>query len=330
MIRSVIHGVKTPASRSGQSRSARPGRLSRHWRAAWFALALILAVAESGRVAAQSSDSGELEFRKFGGIQYSSGEEYRLTLDAYVPAGEGPFPAILAVHGGSWRSGTKLNWVRHARKLAGAGFVVVAINYRHAPQFQFPAQIHDCKAAVRWMRLNAHEYQIDPNRIGGLGYSAGGQLVALLGVTGPEKELEGAVRPCGPAISTRLQAVGVGGAPCDFTWIVVDSQSLNYWLGGTRREQPEIWRQATPTTWLAPDDPPFYLFHGRNDWIVPYSSAESFLDQLHKAGIEAELESWDNGHFGLFSRLEAMDPVIAFFRRTLRDEKQSASSRKPK
>ena len=213
-----------------------------------------------------SGKKAEYEFDKFGGVVYREGTEngndYRLTLDVYVPEGEGPYPGILAVHGGSWRSGTKLNWMRHARKIARAGFVVVAINYRHAPRDPFPAQIHDCKAAIRWMRVHADKYKIDPEQIGGTGYSAGGHLVALLGTSDMDDGLEGDVPESEQGISTRLQAVAPGGAPCEFSWIDDDSRALAYWLGDSRQKNPEIYRAASPTTYITADDPPFYFFQG--------------------------------------------------------------------
>jgi acetyl esterase/lipase len=264
-----------------------------------------------------TGSSAEFAFQKYGGIEYRSWENYKLTLDVYVPEGVGPWPAILTVHGGAWRSGTKLNWVRHARKLARAGFVVVAINYRHAPEFKFPAQIYDCKAAVRWMRMNASQYKIDPDRIGGLGYSAGGHLVALLGTTDADDGLEGEVTESEAKISTRLQAVAAGGAPCDFEWIDEDSDGLDYWLGTPRSKDPEIWKRASPAHWLTPDDPPFHFFHGTLDRIVPSRSAQSLCARMRSLGIEAELVTYPNGHFGLFSNLDAMDPVIEFFRKHL-------------
>jgi acetyl esterase/lipase len=262
--------------------------------------------------------SNRLEFRKFGGIEYRSDAEYRLTLDIYVPQGKGPWPAILAVHGGGWRSGTKLNWFRHARKLARAGFVVVAINYRHAPEFRFPAQIHDCKAAVRWMRRHSEQYRIDPDRIGGVGYSAGGHLVALLGTTDADDGLEGPVPEEELGISTRLQAVAAGGAVCEFSWIDRDSDALSYWLGGSRKDNPAIYRQAAPLTHISPDDPPFYFFHGADDWIVPDSSPRTMHDALIRQSLFSRFDLYENyGHFGLFSELDALTPVIEFFRQQL-------------
>ncbi len=258
-----------------------------------------------------------LEFKKHGGIEYASGENYRLTLDVYVPEGDGPYPTILAIHGGAWRIGSKLHWIRHAWKLAESGFVVVAINYRHAPEYPFPAQIHDGKAAVRWMRNHAGEYKIDPDRIGGLGYSAGGHLVAMLGTSDASDGLEGEVAEAEKAISTRLKAVAAGGAPCDLDFVEEDSHALDYWLGAPRITAPEIWKQATPATYLTVDDPPFYFFHGIHDAMVPGESSKSLHQKIQGLGIESEMVTYDDGHFGLFSRVEALDPVINFFHRHL-------------
>src|SRR5215213_6757666 len=111
-----------------------------------------------------------------------------LAADVYRPHGEGPFPAMLVVHGGAWRMGARADFAAIAHSLAEHGYTAVAIDYRLAPTYKFPAQIYDCQAAVRWMRSHAAELKIDPNRIGGFGYSAGGHLVALLG-TLDDKEL---------------------------------------------------------------------------------------------------------------------------------------------
>ena len=271
----------------------------------------------------------EFDFEKDGGVVYRTweaepggqpgAEPERLTLDVYQPIGEQTFPALLLVHGGSWRAGTKLNWFRHARKLVRAGFVVVAINYRHAPQHKFPAQIHDCQAAVRWMRQNAEEYQIDPDRIGGLGYSAGAQLVALLATSDADDGLqEPGLSPQDSQISTRIQAAAMGGAPCDFSWVEDEERTLVFWLGATRAENPEIYRQATPGTYVTVDDPPCYFFHGSRDWVVDISSAEILHELLLEQQIESEFQVWEgHGHFSLFSELDTMDPVIEFFQQQL-------------
>lgn len=287
------------------------------------------AIAEGGAQGGGWSDPGvpaEFEYDKYGGLEYSSGEDWQLTLDVYVPRRSQPAPAVLAIHGGGWRSGSKLNWYRHARKLARAGFVVVAINYRHAPRFPFPAQIHDCKAAVRWMRQNARTYRFDPERIGVLGYSAGGHLAALLATSDPESGLEGPVPVAESDISTRVQAVAVGGAPCDLESFDEETRVLDFWLGGSRRERPENWRQASPATWLTADDPPFHFFHGRRDRVVPEADTRDFHERVVASGVESAFYAYDAGHVGAYLDLETLDPVILFFRRHLSDHPQDGTA----
>ncbi len=260
------------------------------------------------------------DFDKHGGVVYRRGEDFELSCDIYVPIGNGPFPALLAVHGGGWWSGSKLHWFRHARHLARAGYVVVAINYRHAPKYKFPAQIHDCKAAVRWMRNNAEAYKIDPHRIGGVGYSAGGHLVALLGTTDADDGLEGVLNGEEPATSTRLQAVVAGGAPCDFGWIEDDSTRLVYWLGATPAADPDIYRRAAPTSFISDDDPPFAFYHGESDFVVPPSASETMHLQLQRRGLPSHYKLLaGQGHLGAFTDLETMDFAIEFFDRHLTD-----------
>src|SRR5215211_7666243 len=137
-----------------------------------------------------------------------------LAADVYRPQGAGPFPGMLVVHGGAWRMGARADFAVIAHRLAERGYTAVAVDYRLAPTYKFPAQIYDCQAAVRWMRSHATELKIDPARIGGFGYSAGGHLVALLGTLN-DKELREPGLPAN-APSARLQAVVAGGAPCDF------------------------------------------------------------------------------------------------------------------
>jgi triacylglycerol lipase len=209
-----------------------------------------------------------------------------LKADVYVPNGPGPFPAVLVVHGGGWRSGSKDRFGRFADRLAGEGFTAVAINYRLAPDDKFPAQIDDCKNAVRWMRKNAAKYKIDPDRIGALGYSAGGHLVALLGVTDPSCGLEG---PDADGTSTRLQCVVAGGAPCDFRLIPPNVDRLAYWLGGTRAEKQAAYEQASPLNFASKDDPPILFFHGEDDRLVPILGAQTMVAKLTSLGVTARL-----------------------------------------
>lgn len=266
---------------------------------------------EPGAVAAKKR---RLKFEKNGAIVFRKSDDWEIKCDVYVPEGKGPFPAILAVHGGAWRQGTKFALLRHAWKMAGAGYVVVAINYRHAPEYPFPAQIHDCKYAIRWMKANARQYKIDANRIGAFGYSAGGHLVSLLGTTDEEDDLEGTIDSNMEKFDSRVRAVAAGGAPCEFSWIEEDSPLLGYWLGGSRNEKPENYLAASPTSYVTKDDPPFFLFHGERDVLVPSSSSLKLHQKLESKGVKSQhFVAPGSGHFGVFSDLNWMDKAIEFF-----------------
>jgi len=241
-----------------------------------FVLSVILA-AGAGVSSWHSSWADEDEIDVQYGQVYSESESEPLKADVYQPRGAGPFPGVLVVHGGAWYVGTRAQLSGVAQLLARRGFVAVAITYRLAPKHQFPAQIEDCQQAVRWMRSEATRLKIDPERIGGFGYSAGAQLVCLLGTTGEN----------GP--STRLQAVACGGAPCEFRVLPLDQRMLSFWLGGTRREKPEQYRLASPAAFVTPDDPPMFFFHGAKDRLVPRASPEAMCRHLQGAGVEAEL-----------------------------------------
>ncbi|MGB2501480.1 MAG: alpha/beta hydrolase fold domain-containing protein [Mariniblastus sp.] len=255
-------------------------------------------------------------------IVYKETDEEELKCDIFIPSGRGPFPAILAVHGGAWRSGTKFAMLRHAWRMVAAGYVVVAIDYRHAPRYKFPAQIHDCKHAVRWMRANADEYKIDVERVGAFGYSAGGHLVALLGTTNPQDGLEGEIEPSVSGFSSKIQCVVAGGAPCEFSWVAPDSNVLVYWLGKSRAESPEVYQLASPTTYISADDPPFYLFHGNSDWIVPWESSFKMHQQLLDANLESQHEiAKGNGHLGTFSDMNWVQQAIVFFDAQLKEKR---------
>jgi acetyl esterase/lipase len=250
-----------------------------------------------------------------------------LAADIYRPQGAGPFPGILVVHGGAWRIGARADLAAIAKGLAQRGYVAVAIDYRLAPQYKFPAQIHDCQAAVRWMRNNAKELKIDPIRIGGFGYSAGGHLVALLGTLGDGELREPGV-PAG-APSARLQVVVAGGAPCDFRPMPLNNNQLAYWLGGSRAERPDAYQDASPAKYITVDDPPMYFFSGDEDWLVPIISPKLMVASLKNAGLTAEMYTVkDAGHVqALFDR-NALERGLAFADRYLKPHDDDVAAAK--
>lgn len=224
-----------------------------------------------------------------------------LKADVYRPLGEGPFPGVLCVHGGAWISGNKSQMAAIARRLAQAGCVAVSINYRLAPKHKFPAQIEDCRAALRWMRSNAPKQRIDRERLGAWGYSAGGHLVALLGTT-----------------EAGLKAVVAGGAPCDFRQLRPQSRWLVFWLGGTRGELPDVYEAASPAHFVSADDPPFFFYHGGRDHLVKIEQPRAMAEALDEAGVTAKVHVIRAaGHVAAFLDRGAMDEAIEFLRKRL-------------
>lgn len=246
-----------------------------------------------------------------------------LRADVYVPPGDGPFPAVLCLHGGAWRSGDKGRMRGIARQLADSGYTAVAINYRLAPKHRFPAQLQDCRAALVWMRRNAERYHIDPKRMGVFGYSAGGHLAALLGVAGtPDKETAGdePEAHAGAEEDLRPRAVVAGGAPCDFRDVSADGRWFVYFLGGTRRQKPELYRRASPAAFVSADDPPFLFYHGADDFVVPVAGPRKMAEQLKKVGVETEVYIVpDEGHIRTFLDPKARQKAIEFLNKHLKE-----------
>jgi len=249
---------------------------------------------------------------KHGAIVYEQEETYRVKCDIYQPvadkngdqliAADQLMPAVVMIHGGAWRTGSKIAMLRHARRMARVGYVVMAINYRLAPKYPWPAQIEDCRAALKWMHSHAGEYNIDTGRVGVYGYSAGAHLAAMLAATNEKN---------GPI---RIRAAVVGGTPAEFSWIDADSNALKYWLGATRGRGEDVYRNASPISFVTPDDPPLFAFHGKTDMIVPIESIRRFHAELEKQNVSSKLvEVANSGHMATFSNIDLMADAITFF-----------------
>jgi len=247
------------------------------------------------------------------GVQYSVVQGTKLAADVYRPRGEGPYPGILVVHGGAWMTGNRNQLAGVAKRLAESGYVAVAISYRLAPKYIFPAQIEDCRAAVRWMRTEAKRLKIDSDRLGGYGYSAGGHLVALLAMADDENS------PNDEIPSARLQAIVAGGAPLDFRLLPAESHRLAYWLGGSRSEKPDNYRNASPAAFVSRDDPPSFFFHGENDRLVPVISPLAMHVLLKAAGVTSQTYTVAGaGHIQAFFDTEAGDRSVRFLDQILK------------
>ena len=256
-------------------------------------------------------------------VVYAERDGVQLAADVYIPREGGLHPGVLVVHGGAWMMGDRDQLAEIARRLASSGFTAVAISYRLAPKHPFPSQIEDCRDAVRWMRTQAKKYKIDPTRIGGFGYSAGGHLVALLGAMGGDPDQHSADQQATgePQPSMRLQAVVAGGAPCDFRLLPPANQMLAYWLGGSRAEQPDNYKLASPAQFVSRDDPPMFFFHGEKDAVVPLLSPVAMNVLLKLAGVPSQVFTVAGaGHIGAAHDEQALAAAFEFFQVHLQQE----------
>lgn len=241
-------------------------------------------------------------------------DDWPESLEARVrrPVGEGPYPAVLIVHGGGWQRRSPDDMAGIAEHLAERGMVTVNVAYRFAPDYPFPAQLRDVQQAMRWIHANAARLNIDPERIGALGYSSGAHLVSLMAmVAGQGGELDG-------GLMTRPDAVVAGGTPSDLRkW--EDGRLVEDFLGGTRAEMPEAYEVASPVVHVHPDAPPVFLFHGGMDMLVDLDHATDFHAALQEVGVETELYRQRlRGHVLAFVfRGGAMDEAARFLHEKL-------------
>jgi acetyl esterase/lipase len=252
------------------------------------------------------------------GVVYGKGGTADLMLNLAMPKeGDGPFPAIVCIHGGGWRGGKRESLDDVIVLFARKGYVAVTVSYRLAPDAKFPAQIEDCKAAVRWLRANAKKYRADPDRIGAVGFSAGGHLCCLLGVTDKKDGLEGSGGNADQ--SSRLQAVCSYFGPtdlCEKTWSKeVEEQVLAPFVGASFEEKPELYKKVSPITYVAKGAPPFLFFHGSKDTLVAPRHSKVMCEKLQATGGKAKCVILEGeGHGWRGDKLkDSVDQTIAFF-----------------
>lgn len=226
-------------------------------------------------------------------------------------------PAALIVHGGGWRGRSPSDMDKIARQLAGQGYVTVNIAYRFAPEYRFPAQLHDLQQAMAWIHQNAERWRIDTERIVGVGYSSGAHLVSLLALASTDGPL---AVPYGGE-HTRLRAVVAGGLPSDLLKFD-DGPLVIDLLGGTREQMRQAYVLASPERQIAPDAPPFFIFHGNRDRLVPVDHARDFYASLQAQGTPAELYlEHGRGHISAFLlRGGAIKAAIAFLNREVEND----------
>jgi alpha-L-fucosidase 2 len=274
---------------------------------AGLSFALILAVTDLAFGALQTD------------VEYGNAGGESLKLDAYVPDGAGPFPAVILVHGGGWTAGDKSGGPRKAliapmqEPLERAGFAWFSINYRLAPKHRYPACIDDIETAIRWVKKHASEYRVDPKRIALSGESAGGHLVALAAVRADE--------------STRLAAIVPFYGVFDLAARVKPGEPLmpNYTaLFGRETADAQaiaLLREASPITQVKAGLPPFLLLHGTADNRVPFDQSLRMQARLREAGVPCELITIKEGAHGMTGwpalAPDFKDRVVAWLARTM-------------
>jgi len=255
-------------------------------------------------------------------VEYANPDDQHLQLNIARPKADSQlFPAVLCIHGGGFRAGSREGYNQLCLSLAHHGFVAATITYRLAPKYQFPAAVHDAKAAVRWLRANAAEYKIDPRRIGVTGGSAGGHLAQFLGVTAGVAEFEGDQNP---GFSSGVACVVNVYGPSDFTKSYgksVDAHEvLPLWLGGNVEQARLRHIEASPLNWVTPHTAPTLLIHGTEDKYVAYEQALWMHDRLAACGVEVELLTLQGaGHGFKGTDAEKADQaLLAFFESRLK------------
>ncbi|MBL8868027.1 MAG: alpha/beta hydrolase [Gemmataceae bacterium] len=238
-------------------------------------------------------------------IQYAVHDGEKMLLDIARPTTPGPHPAVVCLHGGAWKFGKKDHLSKTSRYLdvefgtgkkslvewlAGEGYVAVSVGYRLMPKHKFPAPVEDAKTAIRFLRANAARFDLDPDRIGTIGYSAGGHIAALVGTTTTEAGFEGTLYR---EQSSRVNCVVDFFGPTDLTLYTeaegVEAAIFKPLLGARYRENPEIYRKASPIEHVTKDAPPFLILHGTADILVPIIHSERFHKKLVDAGAKSEL-----------------------------------------
>jgi len=263
-------------------------------------------------------------------IPYAGTDNPRQKLDLYLPKepkGE-KLPLIVFIHGGAWRAGDKNGGLQRVAPFVQSGqYAGASIGYRLTNEAQWPAQIHDCKAAIRWLRANAKEHKIDPERIAVWGSSAGGHLVAMLCVSGNVKELEGELGKhlgtssrvtCVVDFFGPTELLTMGDAHSKMDHNSADSPESRL-IGGALQENKEKAKAASPITYVTRDDAPILIMHGTKDPLVPYDQSVRFEKALKKAGVDVLFVTVQDGGHG-FRGAEIDKRVAVYFEKYLRGQ----------
>jgi acetyl esterase/lipase len=260
-------------------------------------------------------------------IPYAATGNPRHRLDLYLPKNRisDKLPVIVFFHGGGWMQGNKSDGAGRMISFICTGqYAGVSVEYRLSSEAQWPAQLHDCKAAVRWVRANARKYGLDPDRIGVWGRSAGGHLALMLGVSADIRDLDGDIGPY-KGVSSKAAAVVNFFGVTDLPALIGEQSDIDrtgpfapeaMLIGGPLLDNPEKAKAASPITYITADDPPVLTVHGKKDRIVPFDQAVRLDTKLRKSGVASFFIIVKEGGHGDFGTA-ADDRVKAFFDRYL-------------
>jgi pectinesterase len=229
-------------------------------------------------------------------IVYTSLGSRELHLDLFKPSSRssGPYPGVILIHGGGWYSGYRQMEFPMAQRLAAKGYVTATVEYRLSPEAVYPAAVHDVKAAIRWMKGHATEYNIDPAKIALCGCSAGGQLAALVGVTSGLRRLDG--QEGDTSFATTVQAIVDIDGILDFTHPAESGKDTSNappsagkrWFGASFKERPDLWNEASPMNYAGSGTPPILFinsslerFHAGRDEMIKKMNALHIYSEVH-------------------------------------------------
>lgn len=232
------------------------------------------------------------------GIIYCTTGNRKLVLDAFYPKKKSKRnrTAILIIHGGGWRSGDRSQHYPLAQRLAPLGYVCFAPEYRLSTEALYPAAVYDLKASLRWVHANAKNYNVDTNRIAVLGFSAGGEVAAFLGVTSDNPTFEG--NECNLNASSSVKAI----VDLDGTLSFVHPESgegddskrtsaATYWFGHSKKENPKLWEEASPLTCVSKSTPPTLFINSSVERM--HAGRTDFLKVLAEHHIFSEVKTFE-------------------------------------
>jgi acetyl esterase/lipase len=225
-------------------------------------------------------------------IVFGKGGDTDLALDLARPEKlDKPAPCVVFIHGGAWRGGNRKAHVPQILEFAKRGYVAVTVSYRLIPVARFPSQVEDVKCAIRYLRAHADTHHLDPNRIGAVGFSAGGHLVMMLGVMDKADGLEGNGGHADQ--SSKVNAVVSFFGPTELGADDIPAVSVglvNDFLGSTKEENPEVRKTASPITYVDKSDAPLLIYQGTKDPLVPHTQAFRMVDAMTRAGMPGRVE----------------------------------------